>query len=104
MKKPAMKPEDESRAPLEKAQVQPAPIFGSIPSLTSGGFDDIFSLKRANPVSDSDEEDFRFVKRQRREERDDEDDYAVPQKLFFTGAIGSWKMKSKGFCSLFHEM
>ena len=99
-----MKPEDESRAPLEKAQVQPAPIFRSIPSLTSEDFDDIFSLKRASPVSDSDEEDFRFVKRQRREERDDEDEYAVPQKLFVTGAIGSWKMKSKGFYSLFHEV
>jgi hypothetical protein len=77
MKKP-IKPETESRTPLGKEQLQPASAFRSIPSLTSENFDDILSLKRANPVCDSDEEDFLFfVRRQLRQEKDDEEESTV---------------------------
>jgi hypothetical protein len=69
IKKP-MKLEAESRTPFEKEQVEPVPVFRRIPSLTSVDFDDILSLKIANPVCDSDEADFRFVRRKQREERD----------------------------------
>jgi hypothetical protein len=86
MKKPVPeKPEAKSRtALLEKEQEQPQsePAFRGIPSLTSEDFDDLLSIKRANPVYDSDdEEDFRFAKRQRRDETDDEEEFGVPQEI-----------------------
>lgn len=85
MKKPIPeKPEDESRTTqvLEKEQVQSEPAFRGIPSLTSEDFDDLLSLKRANPIYESDdEENFRFVKRQRRDERDDGEESAVPKEI-----------------------
>ena len=65
---------------MGKEQLQPASAFRSIPSLTSEDFDDILSLKRANPVYDSDEDDIHFVKRQRIEDRDDEEESSVPQE------------------------
>jgi hypothetical protein len=84
MKKPIPeKPEAQSRTTLlEKEQVQPEPAFRGIPSLTSEDFDDLLSLKRANPVYESDDEQgFHFVKRQRTQERDDEEESAFPQEV-----------------------
>ena len=75
--------QDESRTPLPKEQVQPIKAFSPIkafrtPSLVSDDFEDfedLLSIKRANHIYDSDEEDpdFRFVKRQRTEEDDEEE-------------------------------
>lgn len=86
MKKPmTMKAQAESRTQLAKEQVQPIKAFRT-PSLVSEDFEDLLSIKRANPVYDSDEEDpdFRFVKRQRREERDEEEatgESTVPKEV-----------------------
>ena len=75
IKKP-MKLQDEPRTPLAKERVQPIKAFRT-PSLVSKDFEDfedLLSIKRANRIYDSDEEDpdFRFVKRQRTEEGDEE--------------------------------
>jgi hypothetical protein len=80
VKKP-MQPE--TKSPLEKEQVQPTPTpaFCSIPRVISEDCADILSLKRANPVCDSDEEDFRAVKRRWREEGDVEEESSMPQEL-----------------------
>jgi hypothetical protein len=82
MKKPIPEKAESRTTLLEKEQEEHEPAFRGIPSLTSEDFDDLLSLKRANPVYESDdEEDFRFVKRQRRDERDDEEESAVPQEV-----------------------
>jgi hypothetical protein len=74
-----MKPE--AKSPLEMEQVEPAPAFRGSPRLTSEDRDDILSLKRANPLYDSGEEDFRFVEHQWREERDDEGESSASQDV-----------------------
>jgi hypothetical protein len=67
---------------LQKEPVQLSPAFRGISRVISEDFDDILSLKRANPVCDSDEEDFPFViKRQRRQERDDETESSASQNV-----------------------
>jgi hypothetical protein len=94
VKKP-MKHEAES--PFEKELVQPAPAFRSISRLTSEECDDILSLKRANPVCDSDEEDFRSVKRQWREERDDEEESSVPREVMLHWSNRVAEDKEQGY-------
>jgi hypothetical protein len=91
------------KPPLEKElPAKPAPAFRSIPSLTSEDCDDILSLKRANPVCDSDEEDFRFLfKHQWIEERDDEEE-SSEVTLYWSSRVP--EAKSKGFYSLYYNM